>query len=241
MVPDRTTRVEVLVTWLGMWGAMRVISALAAAIGSSILLLELLTPSVARLFPLASPGSLHFFAVALGILLGLIGHFLADQWDRRLFEGLYGPQGRWRATTARPGSLFPAGEPLSRVRELAVQLLPKKPERDDRIERELAKLARRQAERWERIERPLILAGCVRGLLWPALFASAVATCAALAAPAAGAPAAASQMLLVGVGSLALGAAALVPYSHLRAEYLRRLYEDVVAHAHPPKKKSERR
>jgi hypothetical protein len=215
---------------------MRTASALTAAIGSSILLLELLTPSIARLFPLASLGSLHFFAVALGILLGLIGHFLADQWDRRLFEGLYGPQGRWRATTARPGSLFPAGEPLSRGRELAVQLLPKKPERDDRIERELAKLARRQVERWERIERPMILAGCVRGLLWPALFAGAVATCGALAAPAA-----ASQMLLVGVGSLALGAAALVPYSRLRAEYLRRLYEDVAAHAHPPKKKPERR
>lgn len=243
MAPDRTTRVEALLTWLGMWGPLRAASALAAAILVSILLLELLTPSAARFFPRASPGNIHFFAVGIGILLGLVGHFLADQWDRRLFEWLYGPQGRWGTASQRPMGVFPAGDALARAREHAVQALPKKPERPERIEREVAKIARRQAERWERIERPMILAGCVRGLLWPALFAAAVAGCGALAAPVVGAAEEGLRMLLVGLGCLGLGAIALVPYSRLRAEYLLRLYGDVAAHAHahPPKKKAERR
>jgi hypothetical protein len=218
---------------------MRVGSALAAAVIASILLLEFLAPSAARFFPRASPGNIHFFAVGIGILLGLIGHFLADLWDRRLFEALYGPRGRWRATAQRPVGVFPAGDALARARDLAVQALPKKPDADDRIEREAAKVARRQIERWERIERPLILARCVRGALWPALFVGAIAGCGALAAPVMGAAGEASQMLLVGMGCLALGAVVLVPYSRWRAEYLLRLYDDVAAHA--PKKKSERR
>jgi hypothetical protein len=218
---------------------MRTVSALAAAVIAAILLLELLTPSAARLFPHASPGNIHFFAVGIGIFLGLIGHFLADLWDRRLFEALYGPRGRWRAASRRPVGVFPAGDVLTRARDLAVQALPKKPDADDRIEREVAKIARRQVERWERIERPLILSRCVRGVLWPALFVGVIAGCGALAAPVVAAAAEAARLLLVGMGCLALGTVALVPYSRWRAEYLLRLYDDVAAHA--PKKKPERR
>jgi hypothetical protein len=224
---------------------MRTVSALAAAVIAAILLLELLTPSAARLFPRASPGSVHFFAVGIGLLLGLIGHFLADLLDRRLFEALYGPRGRWRAASRRPVGVFPAGDALARARDLAVQALPKRPDADDRIEREVAKIARRQVERWERIERPLILARCVRGVLWPALFVGAIAGGGALAASVLGAAAEVSPLLLVGMGCLALGAIVLVPYSRWRTEYLLRLYDDVAAHAHvhahTPKKKSERR
>ena len=225
--------------WLWVWGAMRTVSALAAAVIASVALLEFLTPSAARLFPRASSGSIHFFAVGIGLLLGLVGHFTADFWDRRLFEALYGPRGRWRGTSQRPLGVFPAGEGLTRVRELAVQALPKKPDADDRIEREAAKIARRQVERWERIERPLILARCVRGCLWPSLFAAAVAGGAAIGLSVMGAAWEASRLICVGVGCLAVGAAFLVPYGRWRAEYLLRLYEDVAAHA--PKKKSERR
>jgi hypothetical protein len=242
MTPDRATGIERFLTWLGLWGAMRVFSALLAAVLGAILTLECLVPSAARLFPDARPNALHFFAVGIGLLLGLIGHFVADVWDRLVFEAAYGPHGRWITASRPPLAGFPAGEELRHARSQAAHALPRKPESDAEMDREAVKVARRQAERWERIERPLILARVVRGLLWPGLFAAALSLAAAALVGVFHGAAEGLRLFLMGGGYLCLTLLLLIPYARLRVEYLLRLYQDVAAHpAHPVKRKAEHR
>jgi hypothetical protein len=239
MGQDRTTALERALGWLGLWGVLRSAAPAAAAVVAATVLLEILRPSAARLFPGVSSNVLHFLAVGIGLLLGLMGHFAADLWDRRVFRALYGPAGRWQDASAPPLIVFPPGAPLKRARAAALAALPHKPGANADVEREAVKQARRQAERWERIERPLILARAVRGFLWPCVFAVAIAWGGAIVTAILGASDAAPALLIAGAGCLGLGLAVLVPYTHLRADHLTRLYTDIAAHA--PKKKSDRR
>jgi hypothetical protein len=242
MAPDGTTRLEKVLTRLGAWGALRSGAALVAAVLSSILLLELLTPFLARLFAGVPSNRLHFFVIATGLFLGLIGHFVADAWDRIVFARWYGPGGFWLTTTQPPLLVFPAGAELKRLRALAVQALPRKPESDERIDREVVKVAQRQQQRWERIEHLLILGQLVRGFLWPGVFSAAAAVVAAVLSAPLGAPGEGPSLLVAGAAYVVLTFLVLVPYTRLRVEFLLRLYQDVAAHpAHPPKRKPEGR
>jgi hypothetical protein len=242
MATDGTMRVEKVLTWLGAWGALRFGGALVVALLGSVLFFELLTPSLARLLPGVASNRLHFFVVSIGLLLGLISHFVADFWDRAVFAHWYGPRGCWLDRTQLPLRVFPPGAELKRLRTLAVHALPKRPESDDRIDRELMKVAQRQLERWERIERPLILGQLVRGLLWPGLFATVLAFGTAALALAFGAAAVGPWLLLAAAAYGMLTLLVLVPFTRLRVEFFLRLYQDVAAHpAHPAKRKSESR
>ena len=239
MAPDTTMRVEKVLTWLEAWGALRFGGPLVVAVLSCVLFLELLTPFLARLLPGVAPNRLHFFVVGIGVLLGLIGHFVADFWDRVVFAGWYGPHGSWLDRAQPPLFVFPAGAELKRLRALAVHALPKRLESDDRIDREIVKIAQRQIERWERIEHPLILGRLVRGLLWPSLFAAVLTLVAAALAFSLGAAAVGPWLLAAGAAYVTLTLLVLVPFTRLRAGYLLRLYQDVAAHpAHPTKRKS---
>ncbi len=242
MAQDRTMRVEKVLTWLGAWGALRFGGPLGVAVFSSVLFLELLTPFLARLLPGVSANRLHFFGFGIGLLLGLVGHFVADFWDRAVFARWYGPRGSWLDRAQPPLFAFPAGAELKRLRALAVHALPKRPASDERIDREVVKIAQRQFERWERIEHPLILGRLVRGLLWPSLFAAVLAAVAAALAFPLGAAAVGPWLLAAGAAYILLTLLVLVPFTRLRAEFLLRLYQDVAAHpAHPTKRKSEGR
>jgi len=235
-------RVEKVLTRLGAWEALRSGAALVVAVLSCILLLELLTPILARLFPGVPPNRLHFFVIAIGLFLGLIGHFVADAWDRVVFARWYGPGGTWLNTTQSPLLVFPAGAELKRLRALAVQALPRKPESDERIDREVLRAAQRQQERWERIEHLLLLGQLVRGLLWPGVFAAVLAVVAAVLAAPLGVRAVGPLLLAAGAAYVILTLLVLVPYTRLRVEFLLRLYQDVAAHpAHSPKRKPEGR
>lgn len=232
------TKTEQLLTWVGMWGAMRGFVPLAAAIVVSVALLESLAPPVARLFSAVPANLIHVFAVGIGLLLGLIGHFAGDSWDL-LFEMFYGPKGKWLEASRRPFLVFPPGAALKRHRQQAAQALPRKPEAEDDIYREAVKVAKRQVERWEDIERPLILSRFLRSLLWPCLFAALLAACGGATSPLFGATREVPRFLATAGGSVALALAFLVPYSRLRVEYMIRLYRDVAGHS--PKRKAERR
>jgi len=233
-----TTKTETLLTWLGMWGAMRGFFPLTAAIVVSVALLESLTPPVVRLFSGVPVNLVHVFAVGIGLLLGLVGHFAGDSWDL-LFETFYGPQGKWLETSRNPFLVFPSGPTLRRHRDQAAQALPRKPDAEKEVYREAVKVAKRQAERWEGIERPLILSRFMRSVLWPCLFAAILATCGAAILPLFGAAIEVPRFLATAGGSLVLALSLLVPYSHLRFEYMVRLYRDVAGHS--PKRKAERR
>lgn len=225
------TRTEELLTRLGMWGAVQGFAALAATVVASVVLLESLTRPVARFLPGVPVSLIHVFAVGIGVFLGLIGYFAGDFWDRVFFEACYGPQGRWLDTAGRPLLVFPTGSTLKRHRSQAAQALPRKPETGVEIHREAAKLAKRQVERWERIEHPLILASLLRGFLWPCLSVAFLACCAAVLSAFLGAATEVLRLLATGAACLVLGLLLIVPYSHLRMEYMVRLYQDVAAHA----------
>jgi hypothetical protein len=235
---DLTTRIEKLLTWLGLWGAMRGFFPPAAAIALSVALLESLTSPVARLFPSVPVNLIHVFSVGTGILLGLIGYFAGDSWDL-LFETLYGPRGKWCEADARPFLLLPSGATLARHRTLVAQALPRKPDAGEGVYREAVRVARRQVERWERIERPLLLSRFLRALLWPSVFVGILGGSAAVLLPLLGAAPEAPRFLATAGLCVALAAAFLVPYSVLRVEHMVRLYQDVAEHA--PRKKPERR
>jgi hypothetical protein len=242
MVLDLTSRTEKLLTRLGMWGAVRGSSSLVVALILSVALLESLAPSVVRLLSSGPVNSVHVFAVGIGLLVGMIGYFAGDVWDRVVFEACYGPQGMWLDAARRPFLVFPAGSALKRARAQAAQALPRKSDTSDTekgVYREAVKIAKRQAERWERIEHPLILSRFLRGLLWPCLSVACLLFCSAAILPGVGAATKAPLFLLAGGGCLALTFLCLVPYSHLRVEHMLRLYQDVAAHH--TKKKPERR
>jgi hypothetical protein len=234
---DLTTKTEKLLTWLGMWGAMRGFCPLTAAIVVSVALLESLTPPVARLFSSVPVNLIHVFAVGIGLLLGVIGYFAGDSWDL-LFEMFYGPKGKWIERARGPLVVFPAGFALKRHRSQAAQALPRKPDTADGIYREAVKLAKRQVERWEGIERPLILSRFMRGFLWPCAFATILALGGAAIFPLVGVATAAPRFLATVGGCFVLALVCLVPYSHLRVEHMIRLYQDVAGHV--VKKKLDR-
>jgi hypothetical protein len=234
---DLTTKTEKLLTRLGMWGAMRGFVPLASAIVVSVALLEYLTPPAIRFFSAVPVNLIHVFAVGIGLLLGLVGYFAGDSWDL-LFEMFYGPKGKWLDTTGSPLLAFSPGEALKRHRNQAVQALPRKPDSEDDVYREAVKIAKRQVERWDGIEHPLILSRFMRALLWPFLFAAILALCGAAVFPLVGAAREAPRLLATAAGCLVLTLACLVPYSRRRVEHMIRLYQDVAGHA--PKKKADR-
>jgi hypothetical protein len=234
---DLTTKTEKLLTWLGMWGAMRGLVPLASAIVVSIVLLEFLTPPAIRFFSAVPVNFIHVVAVGIGLLLGLVGYFAGDSWDL-LFETFYGPKGKWADTASKPFLVFAPGDPLTRQRNLAAQSLPRKPGSEDDVYREAVKIARRQVERWDGIEHPLVLSRFFRALLWPFLFAALLALCGAAIFPLVGAAAEAPRLLVIAAGCLVFMLACLVPYSGRRAEHMIRLYRDVAGHA--PKKRADR-
>jgi hypothetical protein len=234
---DLTTKTEKVLTWLGMWGAMRGFFPLASAITLSVALLEFLTPPVIRFFSAVPVNLVHVFAVGIGLLLGLIGYFAGDSWDL-LFEMFYGPKGKWLEAARAPLLAFSPGQALKRHRNQAGQTLPRKSDTEDDVYREAVKVAKRQVERWDGIEHPLILSRFMRALLWPCLFAAILALCGAAIFPLLGAAAEAPRLLATAAGCLVLTLACLVPYSRRRVEHMIRLYQDVAGHA--PKKKADR-
>lgn len=231
------TRLERLLTWLGLWGALRTFVPLLLAQLVAIGLFESLLPSASRLFPRAPLNFLHFMAVGAGLLCGLLGHFAGEFWDRVLFEGGYGLRGRWRDATTRPLGILPPGGELNQARAQAAQT-PSLKDAGEGIYWEAVKLARRQAERWERIEQPLLLSRIVRSLLCPILAVAGLAALAALAA-AAGPREETPRLLAVAGSALLLGVLLLAPYTRFRLTHMLRLYQDVAAHQ--SRRKSDRR
>ncbi len=239
MRPVLMTKTETLLTRLRLWGALQGFPALAAAIIGSVALLVSLTPLFARLFATVAINVLYVVAVGLGLLLGLIGHFAGDLWDRVVFEAYYGPRGWWRDSVQSPLLVFPPGALLTRERTQATQALPRKLEKHEEIYREAVKVARRQLERWQRIEHPLILSQFVRGFVSPCLFVFLLAFCAAAVSPFFGTAREVRSFLRAGASCLVLTLLLLIPYAHLRVEHMIRLYQDVAEHRR--KRKPERR
>ncbi len=234
MGSDRTNAAERLLIWLGLSGAARSGFALAISVLVSIISSEVLAAPASRIFYLVKPSVVFFFAICAGLLLGLIAYYAAPFWDRTVFARLYGPRGRWRDATAPVAGLFPSGAEVHRARALLVQSVEPRGDGPDAVDREAVKIARRQAERWEKIERPLFLADSIRACLWPCVFAAALGVVGAVLSAGFQAGGTGRFLGIAVVSALACGLL-LGPYCRFRIEYLLRLYLDVAEHA--PKKK----
>jgi hypothetical protein len=238
MARDLTTKTEKLLTWLRMWGAMRGFLPLTTSIVLCVALLESFTPPLARFFAPVPVNLIHVFAIGIGLLLGVIGYFAGDTWDV-LFEMFYGARGKWAGRMQRPLFVFPTGTRIEQHRRQAERALAHERDAPEGIYRDAVKLAKRQAERWEDIEHPLILSRLLRGLIWPSVFAAILALAGAAVFPLVGASTEAPRLLGTAAGCLVLALVLLVLYSHQRARHMIRLYEDVALHA--AKRRHDRR
>lgn len=225
-----TTKLEKALTRLGMWGVAREIAPVTVALAGSVLLLESLVPSAVDLFPRASPKIIHVVVVGCGLLLGMLGHFAAEFWDRVLFEACYGPHGKWLDSAVKPFHLFSPGAALKSVREQAAHHLGPKVHVGDDTYQEIVKLAKRQVVRWERIEHPLIFSRVLRGLLWPSLIVAALSFIAGIGSWFTGVVEASPRLLAVAAACLVLQLLLLASYLQFRMEHMLRLYQDVASH-----------
>jgi len=225
-----TTKLEKALTWLGMWGATRLFAPIVVPLVGSILLLESLVPSAADLFPGAPLRIIHVVVVGSGLLLGLLGHFAAEFWDRVFFEAWYGPRGKWLDSASKPFHLFASGGALKSVRNQAAHHLAPKTDLANGIYREAVKIARRQVERWERVGHPLILSWAFRGLLWPNLVVAVLAFIAGIGSWLSGSVEEVPRLLAVAAACLILQLLLLACYIHFRMDHMLRLYHDVASH-----------
>lgn len=217
--------VEAVLNRLGLWKALRGMPAMAALVVIFVAIAHIALPAISLFSDLPSP-QFNLSAVVVGIVLALIGYFLGNFWDAKVFDPLYGPTGRWVGRSTRPFGLLPAGDDLQRARTAAIaKLVPNAPEGKG-IYRAAVIVAGKSRAKWAHIEQPLILSKFLRAFIWPTLLASLALL--------------GSVMWQEGVGELgstsivAIGAVLgfifvllFVPYINLRVEHMQRLYEHV--------------
>ena len=221
--------VEAVLTRMGLWKAVRGIPGMAAIVLIFVVLAHIGLSSVPAFSRLSIP-QFSLSAVGIGTVLALIGYFLGNFWDAKVFDPLYGPSGRWIGRSTRPLGLFPAGDDLQRVRQSAAErLVPNEPQGKG-VYRAASELARKSKVRWEQIEQPLILSKFLRALIWPAGITSLALLGNGVWYTSIGARGGTSSTLL-GLGFGLFYLLLFVPYVNLRVEHMQRLYEHVMRSA----------
>ena len=163
--------VEALLNRLGLWKAVRGMPAMAALVLIFVAISFTALPAISMFSDLPSL-QFNLSAVVAGAILALIGYFLGNFWDAKVFDPLYGLRGRWVSRSTRPFGLFPAGDDLHRARADAItKLAPDSPEGKG-VYRAALGIARKRKAEWEHIEQPLILSKFLRAFIWPSGLAS---------------------------------------------------------------------
>jgi hypothetical protein len=208
--------VENILNRLGLWKAVRGVPALAAIVVIFVAVSYVALRGTSTLLGLDRP-ELYLMTVVIGTVLALIGYFLGNFWDDKVFDPLYGLAGRWLNRETRPLSVFPAGDDLRRARLSAIaKLLPNEPQGKG-IYRRAVETARTSKAKWEIIEQPLILSKFLRAFIWPSGLAS-------LALIAFGFWQRNPFSLYLGVLLGVLFVLLFVPYINLRVEHMVQLY-----------------
>jgi hypothetical protein len=157
---------EGILSRLGLWKAIRGVPALAAVVIIFVAVSYFALRGISILSGLDRP-EFYLMTVVVGTVLALIGYFLGNFWDDKVFDPLYGLAGRWVNRETRPLSVFPAGDDLRRARASAIaKLLPNEPQGKG-IYRKAVETARTSKAKWEIIEQPLILSKFLRAFIWP--------------------------------------------------------------------------
>lgn len=217
--------VETVLRISGLWKALNGFPGLLAI----VLIFVALTRAVFSLWPPLTglPTSVSLLmAVTVGTVLALVGYFLGNFWDDKVFDPLYKPGGRWVGRSRRPLGVFPAGDDLQRARAAAAAKVVPHASECKGVYRAAAEVARRSKVKWERIEQPLILSKFLRSLIWPLGITSValivIGTWQVISGAEYGA-----WSLYAGAGCGIIGLLMFVPYFNLRVEHMQRLYEYV--------------
>jgi hypothetical protein len=214
--------VEAVLGRLGLSKAVHAVPALPAVLIICVVVSYVSLPAISIFSGLQKP-VLYLLIVVVGTVMALIGYFLGNFWDDRVFDPLYGLSGRWVDRETRPLSVFPAGDDLRRARGNAIRiLLPDKPQGQG-IYRKASEIARDKAN-WEIIEQPLILSKFLRAFIWPSALGSVFLIALGLWQTSVGDKGGAFSL---GMGAL-LGVVFVllfVPCINLRVEHMVRLYE----------------
>lgn len=226
----KPSKLEVTLTSLGLWKAIKGYPALLILIIVSVALLELIALQALLLFPSLSTSTLHLFIVIIGTLLGLTGYFAGEFWDSRFFDPRYSIRGKWLRLHTRPFHVFPAGSDLKQYRDKAIQALFGKEHGGEGIYEEAKKIAKKQAEKWEYIEQPLILSKFVRGFIWPCFLLAVSSVLVAIGAIIFGWALIIAVFIVAGAIAFCFGVLLFIPYFQLRVDYMIRLYEYVHEH-----------
>jgi hypothetical protein len=215
--------VEAVLGRLGLAQAVRGVPALSAVVIICVAVSYVSLQAISILSGLQKP-LFYLMTVVVGTVVALVGYFLGNFWDDRVFDPLYGLSGRWVNRETRPFSVFPAGDDLRRARANAIgKLLPNEPQGKG-IYGKAVEIARARKAKWEIIEQPLILSKFLRAFIWPAALGSLALLAFGLWQGKFGDK---GSVFSLGMGAL-LGvvfALLFVPYINLRVEHMVRLYE----------------
>jgi len=217
----------------GLEAAIKEVPSLIVPIWLSYAALEAVFSELALDLPSLTVGS---FQSALAVVVGLILYTGGNFWDETIFGPRYSlrfdtsgeepvlkRKGRWLDRDDPPWGVFPPGKPLQDARMGAAEGCENFSPSGYGGYRK-AKEVVKEAGRWNEVEGPLLLSKFVRSFLWP--------------------------MLIVGVGSTAMGAVKLtldevggatylvwggavligfglttIPYFHFQVEHMTQLYE----------------
>ncbi len=215
--------VEGVLNRLGLWKSVRGVTALIAVVIICVALSCAALSSISILLDLPKP-QFYLMTVIAGTVLALIGYFLGNFWDAKVFDPLYGLSGRWLKRDTRPLFVFPAGDDLRLARANAIsKLLPNEPQGKG-IYRKAVETARTSKAKWEIIEQPLILSKFLRAFIWPTGLGSLALIAFGLWGRNIGDK---GSTFIFGLGAV-LGVVFVllfVPYINLRVEHMVWLYE----------------
>ena len=218
--------VEAVLNRLGLWKAVRGMPAMAALVVIFVAISHIALLAISPFSRLPSP-QFNLSAVVIGTVLAIIGYFLGNFWDAKVFDPLYGLTGRWIGRSTRPFGLFPAGDDLQRARIAAIAKLVLNAPEGKGVYRAAVNIASKSKARWDQIEQPLILSKFLRAFIWPTGLASLALLGSALYQKDVGGELGSTSSVVFGIVLGFVFVLLFVPYINLRVEHMQRLYEHI--------------
>lgn len=224
---ERINKLEHVLNSLGLWKAINGFPALLVPIVLAFAILEVLAMHLGIRAGVAY-GAIHLSIVLVATLIGLIGYFGGNFWDSIFFDPRYGPGGKWIGTTRRPYHLFPAGEDLAHARQEAINASFATRADGGGVYRNAMSFIQMETDKWEWVEKPLILSKFVRTFIWPAFLIFIVCVISITGIILFDLSGNVGVFLAVGALSLIFAFLLFIPYIDLRLEHMVRLYEMAV-------------
>jgi len=226
-IMESLNKLEQALDSLGLWKAVNGFPALLVPIVLAFAILEVLAMQLG----LHAGGAflaVHLSIVLVATLVGLIGYFGGNFWDSIFFGPRYGLEGKWIHTSRRPYHLFPAGEDLAHARQEAINASFATRAGGRGVYRNAKSFVQEETDKWDWVEKPLILSKFVRTFIWPAFLIFVVCVISITGIILFDLRGNVGVFLAVGALSFIFALLLFIPYFDLRVEHMVRLYEMAV-------------